>query len=77
MATLLHPVYNFSAGPAMLPRAILYRAKEEFLDWHGTGMSAMEFSHREDNFINIAKKAEKDLREIMNIPKEYKVLFVS
>ena len=69
-------VYNFSAGPAMLPEAVLERAREEMLDWHGTGMSVMEMSHRGKEFVSIAEKAEADLREILSIPDDYKVLFV-
>ena len=67
-------VYNFSAGPATLPEEVLKKAQEEMLDWHGTGMSVM--SHRGKAYISIAEKAEADLREIMNIPSNYKVLFL-
>ena len=69
-------VYNFSAGPAVLPEAVLSRAAEEMLDWNGTGMSVMEMSHRGKAYMSIAAQAEKDLREIMNIPDNYKVLFL-
>ena len=69
-------VYNFSAGPATLPEEVLSQAKEEMLDWHGTGMSVMEMSHRGKAFMSIAEKAEADLREIMAIPDNYKVLFL-
>ena len=69
-------VYNFSAGPAMLPEAVLKVAREEMLDWHGSGMSVMEMSHRGKEFVSIAEKAEADLRDILSIPDEYKVLFV-
>ncbi len=69
-------VYNFSAGPAMLPEAVLQRAREELLDWRGTGMSVMEMSHRGKEFMSIATQAEADLREIMAIPDHYKVLFL-
>ena len=69
-------VYNFSAGPAMLPEEVLERAREELLDWHGTGMSVMEMSHRGKEFISIAQKAEADLRELLGIPAHYKVLFL-
>ena len=69
-------VYNFSAGPAMLPEAVLQQAKEEMLDWQGSGMSVMEMSHRSKEFMSIAAQAEADLRELMAIPDNYKVLFL-
>lgn len=69
-------VYNFSAGPAVLPDPVLEQAKEEILDWHGTGMSIMEMSHRGEDFTSVAKKAEIELRELMAIPDNYKVLFL-
>ncbi|HHJ14887.1 MAG TPA: 3-phosphoserine/phosphohydroxythreonine transaminase [Gammaproteobacteria bacterium] len=69
-------VYNFSAGPAMLPAAVLERAREEMTDWHGSGMSVMEMSHRGKEFMSIAEKAEADLRELMKIPDNYRVLFL-
>jgi phosphoserine aminotransferase len=69
-------VFNFSAGPAVLPEAVLRRAAEEMLDWHGSGMSVMEMSHRGKEFISIAEEAEADLRELMSIPADYKVLFL-
>ncbi len=69
-------VYNFSAGPGVLPEEVLQQAKEELLDWHGSGMSVMEMSHRGKEFIAIAEKAEADLRSLMNIPLNYKVLFL-
>ncbi|AGC67531.1 phosphoserine aminotransferase SerC [Thermoclostridium stercorarium subsp. stercorarium DSM 8532] len=69
-------VYNFSAGPATLPEEVLQRAREEMLDWHGSGMSVMEMSHRSKWFEEIIKQAEADLRELMNIPSNYKVLFL-
>jgi len=69
-------VFNFSAGPAMLPAEVLERAREEMLDWNGTGMSVMEMSHRGKDFVSIAEKAEADLRELMNIPSNYKLLFL-
>jgi len=68
--------YNFSAGPAMLPTAVIERAQAEMLDWNGSGMSVMEMSHRGKEFMSIATKAEADLREVMNIPDNYKVLFL-
>lgn len=70
------PIYNFSAGPAMLPQAVMQRAQAEFLDWHGSGMSVMEMSHRGKEYMSIAEKAEADLRKLMNIPNNYKVLFL-
>jgi phosphoserine aminotransferase len=69
-------IYNFSAGPAVLPHEVLVQAREELLDWHGSGMSVMEMSHRGKEFMGIAAAAEKDLRELMNIPANYKVLFL-
>ena len=69
-------VFNFSAGPAVLPEAVLQQAKDELLDWHGSGTSVMEMSHRGKEFMAIAAKAEADLRELMNIPANYKVLFL-
>jgi phosphoserine aminotransferase len=69
-------VFNFSPGPAVLPEAVLQQAKDELLDWHGSGTSVMEMSHRGKEFMGIAAKAEADLREIMNIPANYKVLFL-
>ncbi len=68
--------FNFSAGPAMLPTAVIERAREEMLDWNGSGMSVMEMSHRGKEFVSIAEKAEADLREILNVPDNYKVLFL-
>ncbi len=69
-------IYNFSAGPAVLPREVLQQAREELLDWHGSGMSVMEMSHRGKEFIGIAAQAEKDLRELLAVPANYKVLFL-
>jgi len=69
-------VFNFSAGPAMLPAEVLERARDEMLDCDGTGMSVMEMSHRGKKFVSIAEKAEADLRKLMNIPDNYKVLFL-
>ena len=69
-------VYNFSAGPAVLPESVLKEAAEEMLDYKGSGMSVMEMSHRSKWFDDIIKDAEKDLRDLMNIPDNYKVLFV-
>ena len=69
-------VYNFSAGPAVLPEDVLKEAAEEMLDYKGTGMSVMEMSHRSKAFEEIINGAEADLRELMNIPDNYKVLFL-
>jgi phosphoserine aminotransferase len=69
-------IFNFSAGPAMLPAEVLSRAGDEILDWHGSGMSVMEMSHRGKEFIAIAADGEKDLRELLAIPANYKVLFL-
>jgi phosphoserine aminotransferase len=69
-------VFNFSAGPAALPEPVLRRAAEEMLDWHGSGMSVMEMSHRGKEFISIAEQAESLLRELLAVPANYKVLFM-
>jgi phosphoserine aminotransferase len=69
-------IYNFSAGPAVLPKAVLEQAREELLDWHGSGMSVMEMSHRGKEFLSIAEQAEADLRELLTIPDNYRVLFL-
>ena len=69
-------VYNFSAGPAVLPEEVLKEAADEMLDYKGTGMSVMEMSHRSKAYDTIIKEAEQDLRDIMNIPDNYKVLFL-
>ena len=69
-------IYNFSAGPAMLPSEVMKKAAEEMTDWHGSGMSVMEMSHRGKEFVSIAEKAESDIRELMSIPDNYKVLFL-
>jgi phosphoserine aminotransferase len=69
-------IYNFSAGPAMLPREVMALAAAELTDWHGCGMSVMEMSHRGKEFLSIAEQTELDLREIMKIPDNYKVLFL-
>lgn len=69
-------VFNFSAGPAMLPQSVIERAQQEMLDWNGSGMSVMEMSHRGKEYMSIAEKAEADLREVMKIPANYKVLFL-
>ncbi|MBB5016896.1 phosphoserine aminotransferase [Chitinivorax tropicus] len=69
-------VYNFSAGPAVLPKDVLLQTQQELLDWHGSGMSVMEMSHRGPEFTQIIQEAEADLRDLMAIPAHYKVLFL-
>ena len=69
-------IYNFSAGPAVLPKPVLVRAQAEMLDWHGSGMSVMEMSHRGHEFTSILEKTEADLRTLLTIPNNYKVLFL-
>ena len=68
--------FNFCAGPAALPEAVLQRAQAELLDWQGKGLSVMEMSHRSDDYVAIAEKAEQDLRDLLSIPSDYKVLFL-
>ncbi len=69
-------IYNFSAGPAVLPQSVLEQARDELLNWQGCGMSVMEMSHRGKEFMGIAAQAEADLRELLAIPANYKVLFL-
>jgi phosphoserine aminotransferase len=69
-------IYNFSAGPAALPAPVLRQAAEELPDWHGTGMSVMEMSHRGRDFVSIAESAEASLRDLMNVPDDYRALFL-
>jgi phosphoserine aminotransferase len=69
-------VFNFSPGPATLPEPVLRKAAAEMLDWHGSGMSVMEMSHRGKEFISIYEKAQADLRTLLAVPKNYKVLFL-
>jgi phosphoserine aminotransferase len=69
-------VLNFSAGPAALPESVLRRAAEEMLDWHGTGVSVMEMSHRSAAFQSICTQAEADFRELMGVPPDYRILFM-
>lgn len=69
-------IYNFAAGPAVLPSEVLQQVQAELLDWHSAGMSVMEMSHRGKEFMAIAAEAEADLRELMGIPANYKVLFL-
>ena len=68
--------YNFSAGPAAIPQEVLQQAADEMLDWHGSGMSVMEMSHRGDEFMSIYEAAQSNLRELMRIPDNYKILFM-
>jgi phosphoserine aminotransferase len=68
--------FNFSAGPAMLPKEVMEKAKDEFLNWHDTGMSVLEMSHRGKEYMSIFKKTEENLRELFNIPNNYKILFL-
>ena len=70
-------IFNFSAGPSILPVEVLQQARNEMLDWRGSGMSVMEMSHRGKEFTSIAEKTEADLRELLSIPNHYKVLFLS
>jgi len=69
-------IYNFSAGPAVLPKEVLEQARDEMMDWRGCGMSIMEMSHRGKEFMGIAAEMEADFRELMAVPKNYKVLFL-
>jgi phosphoserine aminotransferase len=69
-------VFNFSAGPAVLPESVLRRAANEMQDWHGSGMSVMEMSHRGKEFISIFEKTEADFRQLLNISSDYSVLFL-
>ena len=69
-------VFNFSAGPAVLPREVLVEAAADMLDWHGSGMSVMEMSHRGPEFMAIMAAAQKDLRELMAVPDNYQILFL-
>lgn len=69
-------IFNFSAGPAVLPTPVLEKARDELLDWHGRGMSIMEMSHRGKDFTGVIESAEADLRTLMGIPSNYKVLFL-
>ena len=69
-------LHNFSAGPAMLPQEVLQQAADEMLDWHGSGMSVMEMSHRGKEFVSIYEAAERDLRELLQVPTNYRILFM-
>ena len=72
----MNRVYNFSPGPAVLPPQVMEQAQAEFLDWNGTGMSVMEVSHRSAEFMELAAQSEADLRELFEIPENYRVLFL-
>ena len=71
-----HPIYNFSAGPAVLPEAVLRTAQQEMLDYNGTGFPVVAMSHRSEMFLSIMHHAEQDLRTLLNIPNNYKILFL-
>ena len=71
-----HPIYNFSAGPAVLPHSVLEQVQADLVDWQGSGMSVMEMSHRGPEFMQIMAEAEQDLRDLLAIPANYKVLFL-
>ncbi|OZI14973.1 phosphoserine transaminase [Sodalis-like symbiont of Philaenus spumarius] len=71
----MNKVFNFSSGPAMLPAEVLRKAKQELCNWHGLGTSVMEISHRSKEFLEVAQSSEQDLRELLAIPDNYKVLF--
>jgi len=72
----MQTTYNFCAGPAMLPAPVMQRAQKEFIDWNGNGTSVMEVSHRGKPFMEVAHKAEQDLRTLLAVPSNYKVLFL-
>lgn len=69
-------VYNFSPGPAVLPRAVMETAQAEFLDWRGSGVSIMEMSHRSKAFMAVAEQSERDLRSLLDVPDHYRILFL-
>ena len=68
--------WNFAAGPSVMPEVVLQQAAAEMLDWHGSGMSVMEMSHRGQEFIQICSEAEADLRELLVVPDDYAILFM-
>ncbi|MFZ6799482.1 3-phosphoserine/phosphohydroxythreonine transaminase [Undibacterium sp. Di24W] len=72
----MNTIYNFSAGPAVLPKEVLQQAASEMLDWRGSGMSVMEMSHRGPEFMSILAQAQADLRELLSVPANYKILFL-
>lgn len=69
-------IFNFGAGPALLPAPVMARVQEELRDWHGSGMSVMEMSHRGKEYQGIIQQAEQDLRDLLAIPDQYRVLFL-
>ena len=69
-------VYNFSPGPAMLPAEVMQQAKDEFLNWQQSGVSVMEISHRSAEFKALAEESKRDLRDLLNIPDNYQILFL-
>ncbi|QIA64729.1 3-phosphoserine/phosphohydroxythreonine transaminase [Vibrio astriarenae] len=75
MESLTDNIFNFSAGPAALPKAVMQKAQQEFVNWNALGTSVMEISHRSKEFIKVAEEAEQDLRDLLEIPDNYKVLF--
>ena len=75
-ALMSNSVFNFSAGPAMLPKVVMEQAQSELLNWNNTGVSVMEFSHRDPAYVAMAKQAEHDLRDLLNVPDGYEVLFL-
>ncbi|MEZ8194633.1 3-phosphoserine/phosphohydroxythreonine transaminase [Vibrio cortegadensis] len=75
MEPITDNIFNFSAGPAALPKAVMQKAQAEFINWGGLGTSVMEISHRSKPFIKVAEEAEQDLRDLLNVPDNYKVLF--
>ena len=68
-------VWNFSAGPCALPKEVLKQAEEDMMSWHGSGISVLEMSHRSKEFIEIHETAERDFRDLMSVPKNYKIFF--
>jgi phosphoserine aminotransferase len=72
----IQTVYNFGAGPAMLPTAVMQQAQQELLDWHGSGISVIEMSHRSKQFASIVEESEADLRELLNVPGSHRILFL-
>src|SRR5680860_409699 len=76
MGPIMSRLYNFSAGPAMLPETVLKQAQAELPDWHGAGASNMEISHRGKEFVSVAAEAEQDVRDLLGVPANYKVLFL-
>ena len=76
MNTAKRGVYNFGAGPAMLPAEVMMQAQQELCDWQGTGISVIEMSHRSKHFAGIVEESESDLRELLSIPDTHRVLFL-